>query len=231
LQFYADFAGTGGDSHYLRLSGEETWEYHSPFAIEYYYDGQLNKVDPPDSSLLVCWSTKPVSSVFTLATDNLVSNSFKMFPLHLADNTTTKLYIGYYLKVTLHSLSREAYDYWEQLRVNLNNQDGLYETQPLPVSGNVKNLTRPGKKVLGFFQASGISQKVIFIDGLKDLDISMEQGCGPYPLGRMGWREYTPASYPVYLVQVNRAVLIVDKNCVDCRQYGGNTVKPEFWPR
>jgi hypothetical protein len=154
-----------------------------------------------------------------------------MLPINYADNTTTKLYIGYSLLVTQHALSQQAYNYWEQLRINNDHRGGLYEKQPLPVAGNLKNLSDPGKKVLGFFEASGTSEKRIFVDGIKDMGIYYDSICSPYPLGRMGWREYPRSTWPIYLVNYKGARLIVDVNCVDCRFYGGVLEKPEFWPK
>ncbi len=231
LQFYADFHGDETDSRFYRWSAVETWEHHSPWPIEFYYDGKINVVDPPDYSLSVCWITESFSQVNTLSTTNMVSNDYIMLPINYVDNTTTRLYFGYSVLITQHALSEPAYNYWEQLRINNDHKGGLYEKQPLPVTGNLKNLTDPGKKVLGFFEASGTSEKRIFIDGIRDMGIYYDAICSPYGLGRKGWREYTKGDYPVYLVIYNNIRLIVDSHCVDCRYYGGVLEKPEFWPR
>jgi hypothetical protein len=230
LQFYGDFHGSETDSRLYRWSAVETWEHHSPWPIQYFWDGKMNTVFPWDYSLSVCWITETFPEVFTLSTRNMVSNDYIKLPLSYADNTTTRLYIGYSLLVTQHSMSEATYNYWEQLRINNDRKGGLYEKQPMPVSGNIRNLTDPSKKVLGNFEASGTSEKRIFIDGIKDMGIYYDSICAPYPLGRMGWREYNSSSYPVYLVMYNRIRLIVDPHCVDCRKYGGVLEKPEFWP-
>jgi hypothetical protein len=231
LQFYVDFHGSETDSRFYRWSAVETWEHHSPWPIQYFYNGKMNVVDPWDYSLSVCWITESFSQVYTLSTENMVSNDYIMLPVNYVDNTTTRLYIGYSVLITQHALSEPAYNYWEQLRINNNHTGGLYEKQPLPVTGNLKNLSDPGKKVLGFFEASGTSEKRIFIDGIKDMGIYYDSICSPYALGRKGWQEYTRADYPVYLVMYNRVRLIVDPHCVDCRYYGGVLEKPEFWPK
>jgi hypothetical protein len=231
LQFYADFQGSENNSRYYRWSALETWEHHSPWPIEFYYDGKVNEVDPPDYSLSVCWITEEFPQVYTLSTNTMVTNGYIRLPINYTDNTTTKLYIGYSLLVTQHALSEAAYNYWEQLRMNNDHTGGLYEKQPLPVTGNLKNLADPSKKVLGYFGASGTSEKRIFVDGIKDMGIYYDSICSPYPLGRFGWREYPRATWPVYLVMYEGHRLIVDENCVDCRFYGGVLEKPEFWPK
>jgi hypothetical protein len=231
VQFYADFHGSENNSRFYRLSALETWEHHSPWPIQYYYNGKVNKVSPPDYSLSVCWITESFPQVYTLSTENMVSNDYIMLPINYVDNTTTKLYIGYSVLITLHALSEPAYNYWEQLRINNDHKGGLYEKQPLPVTGNLRNLTDPARKVLGYFEASGTSGKRIFIDGIRDMGIYYDSICSPYPLGRMGWKEYPSSTWPVYLVMYKHVRLIVDPNCVDCRYYGGVLEKPEFWPK
>jgi hypothetical protein len=231
IQFYTDFHAAETDSRYYRWSAVETWEHHSPWPIEYYYDGKVNVVDPPDYSLSVCWITEPYTRVTTLSTANMVSNDYPMFPIIYVDNSTTRLYFGYSVLITQHALSEAAYNFREQLRINNDHHGGLYESQPLPVTGNLKSVTDPGKKVLGFFEASGTSEKRIFIDAIRDMGIYYDAICSPYPLDRLEWKPYTRADYPVYMVRYKDARLLVDPHCVDCRKYGGVLEKPEFWPR
>jgi hypothetical protein len=231
LQFYTDFHGSESDSRYYRWSAVETWEHHSPWPIQYFYNGKINVVDPWDYSLKVCWITEPVAQVYTLSTTNMVTNDYFMLPINYVDNKTTRLYIGYSVLITQHALSESAYNYWEQLRINNDHLGGLYEKLPLPVTGNLKNLSDPGKKVLGCFEAFGTSEKRFFIDGIRDMGIYYDSICAPYPLDRLEWRPYTKADYPVYLVRYNNIRLLVDSHCVDCRYYGGVLEKPEFWPR
>jgi hypothetical protein len=229
LQFYLDFTGSGTDSRYYRWSVEETWEYHSPYAIEYYYDGARHAVSPPDSSLMICWNTEPVGKIFHLSTVNLAYNGMKRMPLHFVDNTTTKLYVGYSVLIRQHALSDPAKVYWDQTKINSESAGGLYEKQPLPVKGNLENITNPQKKVLGFFGACSVSEKRLFIPGIRDLGIYYDAVCLYAPLGRFGWREYPKSTYPIYYFYPD-GLQILEKVCVDCRAHGGSTAKPEFWP-
>jgi hypothetical protein len=230
VQFYTDFHGSETDSRYYRWSAVETWEHHSPWPIQYFYDGALHVVDPWDYSLSVCWITEPAAQVYTLSTVNMVTNDFFRLPILYVDNSSARLLFGYSVLITQHALSEAAYNYWEQLRINNDRRGGLYEKQPLPVTGNLKNLSNPGKKVLGFFEASGTSEKRIFIPPISDMGIYYDAICSPHIIGRRGWREYTRADYPVYLVLYEGSRLVVDSECVDCRYYGGVLEKPEFWP-
>jgi len=230
LQFYVDFHSDDTENRYFRWVADETWEHHAPYPRVYYYDGTIHKVWPPDYSLQICWSTKPDGHIFTLSTSNLVSNSYRMFPVHYVDNTTDRLYIKYSVLLSQYSLSPAAFVFWEQLRINSDKQGGLYETQPLPVEGNIHNVSFPDKKVIGFFGASSVTQKRIFVDGIRDMEIPDGAYCSPEERGVGGWKNFETWEYPIYFIYDLFLIKTLQKSCVDCRALGGSLVKPEFWP-
>jgi hypothetical protein len=234
LQFYIDFHSDDTENRYFRWVADETWEHHAPLPMEYYYDGASHRIRPPDYTYNICWTTKPDEHIFTLSTFNLVSNSYKMFPLQYVDNTTNKLLIKYSAMISQYALSHAAFVFWEQLRINSDEQGGLYEKQPLPVEGNLHNLSNTGNKVIGFFGASSVAQKRIFADGISDMDITDGSFCSPEELGMGGWSNVAPWEYPVYFTYVSidgtRQLRTLQRTCVDCRALGGTIVKPDFWP-
>jgi hypothetical protein len=139
--------------------------------------------------------------------------------------------VKYSLLVGQHALSEPAYQFWEQLRINSESQGGLYERQPLPVEGNLHNMTNPSLKVLGFFSATTLSQKRLFIDGIRDMGIEYDSICSPTILGPGGFRKFTRFDFPVYYRYFDDVGLrIIDADCIDCRKYGGVLIKPDFWP-
>jgi hypothetical protein len=230
VQFYVDLARNDQDSRFYRWNLEETWEYHAQYPVEYYYDGKVNRVFPPDYTNKVCWSTEPVKSFFVLSMKDLTSNQYKRISLHFIDNTTTKLYIGYSVMLYQHAISESAFNFWEQLEINSVEHGNLYEKQPLPVVGNLTNLTYPDEDVLGFFGASSVNTKRIFIEGIKDMGIYYDSLCHPTPLRRKWNEEYEPSNYPVNFYYDGYRIMVIDPMCVNCTLLGGTIEKPEFWP-
>ena len=231
MQFYVDLYAEGNYSQYYKWEITETWEYHAAHAIEYYYNGTFNKVDPPDSTNYVCWITVPVKNIFTLSTKNLASNIYKEFPLHYIDGSSSRLGILYSMMVRQQALSEKAYNYWEQLRINSNEQGGLYEKQPLAIKGNMVNVSNPNKSVLGYFYAASESSRRYFYKDIQGIVLGFNKNCTEEGLGRNGWAEFSPPDYPVYYYfPVTWILLILTPGCVDCRMAGGKTVKPDFWP-
>jgi hypothetical protein len=233
IQFYVDLNAESSDSHYFRWEAIETWEYHSKWPIEWYYDGQIHHIWPPDYSRSVCWKTNIVENVFTLTTQNLSVNKYRLYPLHYVDNhSSARLVYGYSLLIRQYALSNAAFIYWDKIRINSNTKGGLYEKQPLAVKGNLRNVTHPDEIVLGFFGASTVASRRIFVSNVPGLPITYDPACQPNPSLRMGAKDIDPRDYPAYLFgdYYGYSWRLLDTECVDCLTVGGINVKPAFWP-
>lgn len=231
IRFYVDLDGNENQSRYYRWEAIETWEYHAPYAREWWYDGTVHHITPPDSTRMVCWTTSLVKNIYTLSTHNLSENRYRQFPLHFVDNKTTKLAYGYSLLINQYALSEAAYNYWEQLKLNSGDQGTLYEKQPLSIKGNIHNLTNPALDVLGNFSVVSVKSKRIFIRKVENLELNFSNYCNPMVLER-GLREIDPIEYPAFLMDgINGYSLVqLSDYCVDCLSLGGTNVKPDFWP-
>ena len=231
MQFYLDLNGEGYNCRYYKWEIAETWEYHSAHALEYYYDGNFHHVYPPDSSNYTCWLSGVFPKLFTLSTESFSANSVQKFPLHFIDGSTSRLSVLYSILVKQYALSEEAYNYWDQMRVNSEQQGGLYEKQPLAIKGNIVNVTHPDRDVLGFFYAVSESDKRYFYKDIPGLELDYYDYCSDDTLGRMGFAEFVPSDYPVYYYyNEHHFIRILSHECVNCRSRGGTTVKPDFWP-
>ncbi len=231
MQFYVNLNAIGSYSQYYKWEVVETWEYNVAHPVEYYYDGDFHQIYPPDYSNYTCWTTNFVKNVFTISTKNLTQNIYKQYPLHYIDGRSSRLGILYSILVNQFALSEEAYNYWEQLRINSNEQGGLYEKQPLAIKGNMQNMSVPDKDVLGYFYAASVSSRRYFFQDIPGFEITYNDYCAGEPLGLMGWREFYPSEYPVYYYfNEGGALRTLSHECVDCRLGGGITVKPDFWP-
>jgi hypothetical protein len=231
MQFYVNLNAIGDYSQFYKWEIEETWEYHSAHAAEFYYDGTFHQIIPPDSSNMVCWATVPVKNVFTLSTKGLSQNSYTQFPLHYVDEHSSRLTVLYSMFVSQLALGEAAYNYWEQLRINSNEQGGLYEKQPLAIKGNLVNLTNSKNEVLGYFFAASVSSRRYFYHDIEGMDLGSNKSCYEEGLGRFGFKEFFPWEYPIWFYYSARVVRILTTGCIDCRQLGGKTVKPDFWPK
>jgi len=233
IQFYLDLDGENVPSRNYLIEAVETWEYHSAYPIEWFYDGKIHHIVPLDFSRMICWKTALVKKIFTLTTNNLSTNKYHRYPLHIVDNfSSPRLEYGYSLLIRQYALSEAAFTYWEKIKINSNQQGGLYEKQPLAVKGNMHNLTNPDQIVLGFFGATTVKSKRIFVSPIENLPLKYNPHCESGTLLKNGLRQISPASYPAYLFgDINGYQLVmINRTCVDCLTVGGINVKPAFWP-
>jgi hypothetical protein len=233
IQFYLDLDASDFSCRNYKFEAVETWEYHSAYPIEWYYDGKVHHVQPIDFSRMVCWKTESIKAVYTFTTRNMAQNKYHGLPLHIVDNySSPRLQYGYSLLVRQYALSEAAFTYWEKIQMNSNQQGGLYETQPLSVKGNMHNLTDPDQEVLGFFGTATVKSKRIFVNPIENLPIKYNPHCEVGILLKNGLKQINPAFYPAYLFGNNSGyqTVMIRSECVDCLMLGGINVKPGFWP-
>lgn len=231
IRFLVDLNNDKADSHYYKWELTETWEHHADYPVIWYYDGEVHKVWPPDSTNMYCWTTQKVPDIFTISSENLSENKYKELPLHFVDNFSPRLVYGYSLLTTQYSLTRAAYNYWDQLKTNSQDLGGLYEKQPIAIKGNLHNITEPTNDVLGYFYASSVKEKRIFVSNVPHLEIEFITHCSFLEL-KYGLKQLGPGIYPAYLFgdEYGWAPILMDDMCVDCTEAGGEIVKPDFWP-
>ncbi len=230
IQFYTDFSGSDHHSQYYKYTIEETWEYHAQHPNQGFYNGTLTRIDPPDYSKLICWKTQMVPDILILSTNNLSENKYLKFPLHYVTSTAEKLVFGYSVLIKQYALSESSYFYWSKIKNNIMDEGGLYDTQPELIHGNLYNETNPNEEVLGYFYASSVKTKRIFIEEINELTLTYNYHCVDHIL-RYGLRSIHPGDWPAYILFVNDyPSKWLNDNCVDCTGRGGTNIKPDFWP-
>jgi hypothetical protein len=232
MQFYVDLDANGNYSQFYKWEVEETWEYHAAHPLEFYYDGTFHEVKPPDYTNKICWITVLAKNVFTLSTKTVAQGVYKQYPLHYIDGkSSSRLGILYSILVKQYAMSEAAYNYWEQLRINSNEQGGLYEKQPNAIKGNLQNTDKPDNEVLGYFFAASVKSRRYFYQQVEGIDLSFYNYCTEDGLGKFGWKEFFTWEYPIFYYYNEIGLLrILNAECIDCRRLGGTLDKPDFWP-
>lgn len=228
-QFYVNTETPLLDTNYYLWKLKYTYHYQSDYFIKWYYNGHLNIFLPIDS-LYNCYTTRSVNNIYTFNTENITNKKLENFPLNYVSTESRQLSLRYSLLVKQHTLSKNAYIYWNALEKQNSDQGSLYSRQPFQIRGNIRNINDAEEPVLGYFLVSSIDSSRIFVDR-PDLpfyytECTINEG-NYLQYQEIGWTD--PVLYPVYVImyQGNRAV--PGQACADCRQRGGTIVKPEFW--
>lgn len=232
LQFYLDFKGESWHTKYYMWELEESFEYHSPYDIDYTWDGwgNVHEFIPPIDTLHICYKTLSVPKLYTVSTRYLVANEIRHFPLNYVSERLPYLKYRYSLLVRQYSLTQDAFRYWEKLRAQQEEAGGLYETQPVASDGNMYNVNDEGEQVLGYFYASQVHEKLIFV---KHPYLYTDYFCRLATIDRDGLAD---SYWDVWMYLASLSNIrpewewgISKRECFDCRLRGGKTTPPYYW--
>ncbi len=236
VNIYVRSHGSLQQSQYYFWNYSETWEYTSYYTSPIKYDnGQVVAVQ---DSTYYCWLTQNSTDILISTTAQLSQNIVNRFVLTSIPDNSIKLYIGYSIVVEQMSLTKDAFEYWKQLKSNTENLGTIFGPLPTQFNGNIYSANNPSEPVFGYFSAATTSEKRIFI----------KPGDYPYPgtlfntgnedcvpLNTINANNLSQLGYNALISPIGEgpegplAYYISTLDCVDCRLKGGSTHKPSFW--
>lgn len=230
LQFYNDVRGFDGGTRNYRWKSIATWEYHSPHTPQYVrYRGQ--NIPYIVDSVSTCYLTEAIETVYAASTQLLSENNIYRNKLHYVSDQTPRLAERYSLLVEQHSLTDQAYNYWEKLAAQSSSSASLYETQPSSSQGNIYSTNQPREKVLGCFYATQIQEKRIFVD-YDELDFYV----GAYSCRLDTLVDNSSFLFDRYYYLISLAPIGAgppwlggNRDCFNCKERGGDSEIPDFW--
>jgi hypothetical protein len=236
VQIVVDAHDETARSRYYRWDYIETWEYRSPLSSNFKLVNGTPVFRTPEEQIYVCYRSLPSTAINTTSTVRLSEDRVNDYNLTFLPRGAQKLSARYSILVRQYALSREAYDYWEQLKKTTESLGSLFDPQPGKVSGNISNINDINDIVLGFFDAGSIQEKRIFIRFF-DLPPHLKTTVGSSECIEESIGVAEVAALPsFYLItsQITQGIAVVGYRyttipCADCRYQGGSTDKPEFW--
>lgn len=69
----------------------------------------------------------------------------------------------HYIIVRQHSISKEAHDYWNKVKMLLNNTGSVFDIPPAQIKGNMVNIENPQDRALGYFEVSNTIETRFFL--------------------------------------------------------------------
>ena len=187
----------------------------------------------------VCYLTESLDDYEVGSSSLMGSNEIRQQPLYFVSNQTPRLAVRYSLLVAQHSLSNEAFLYWDRMRAQIGDTGGLFETQPSRTTGNITSINNPEERVLGYFFVSQVREKRITVSNKFDFPI-VRFFC---PRDTVWFPEDLNPPYPYFLYgdilddiipplppgAPDLQYVYSFQECHDCTYRGGVTMKPEYW--
>ena len=231
------------NTRYYRWAYEETWKYHTFFISYFDYQNDTAVIRGADHLIYFCWSSAKSTDIQTGTSSGLSQDIISNFVFHTVSKQSEKNYIEYSILAKQYALTRDQYDYWTNLKKTTEQTGTIFDAQPTQVNSNIHCLDNPSESVLGYLCASSTSLKRIFItrDELSSynytpywlscqLDTNVIVGISAADKEQA----YNYLAKPGHLFTLYEVLTggysIVPNVCGDCREHGGTSVKPGFWP-
>jgi hypothetical protein len=226
------------DTKYYRWTFSETFEYFVAYQSTWIIENSEARIRTPAESIYRCWRTDLAHNILIGSSTAFSEDRITDFLVTKVPRGSMKLLTRYSINVQQQALTPDGYAYWQGLYRTTENVGGLFDPLPGQVSGNFHNQSNPGEIVVGFFSASYVTQKRIFVTA-DDLPVNYASFYPTFcvldtllvedlPRAGTGTLLYSGIYPPGATEPIGYTVS--DALCIDCRYYGGLTVKPDFWP-
>ncbi len=137
-----DNPGQNRTIYFPRITARDSADYENFYRWILFKDGQ--QLTDPESIIL------QTDRIFD---GNFIPNDFGDYQYDLGDN----------MKVELHTITKEAFDFLSLLKSQTTTLSAAASTTPAIVNGNISNLSRPEETVLGFFGTRAVSTDSVIV--------------------------------------------------------------------
>jgi len=244
IQLYANTHDPNNNTRYYRWDYAETWNFHAKYQTSFITDGVNLNYRTPAQQIFTCFASDTSSSILLGSSSALVKDEIYQAPLTQVISTSEKIETKYSILVKEYALTKEAYNFWQNMKKNTEQLGSIFDAQPSEVPGNIHCITNPAEPVIGYVSVTNVQQKRIFINR-DELPQSWEYTY-PYECGldtmlfltRGG--QNNVAAYLIPLNTTEFAISPISANnkllgflstsaqCADCT-IRGTTKQPVFW--
>jgi len=236
ITIYTTAHDASGTTQYYRWEFTETWEHRSRDSSMLIYEASLRdlRYRLPSEQLYRCWNTNISGEILITSTAGLSADLVYEKPITSIPYASPKLSKVYSILVKQYALTKDAYEYWDNLKKNTEELGSIFDPQPFADYGNMHCITDATEPVLGYISACSVAQQRIYIKA--------SQVQWPYYFPNC--EDTTVAAnnidtvfsgflfMPVtYVFPPPGSVFGTSPECADCRLTGGgSTVRPPYMP-
>jgi len=238
----------GDNNQYLRWAFDETWKFKVPYPKKYNYIDSATIV-VVDKIKEFCWKSRKSDEILIYSNYSGQVASIKKKPIFfIAPDQSDRLLIQYSILVKQYSISKEEYDFWNNMKQVNESGGDIFAKQPFTVISNIHNINDPKERVLGYFMVSALKQKRKNIK-FKDI-VEMNLPYFHYKCERIvkkpsDYYSVPPTTFdqlyaifcktsdyyfvePIWGISMLEKLVFARPECANC-ELTGTSVKPDFW--
>jgi hypothetical protein len=164
LQINANAHDVTNNTRYYRWDYEETYRYRSKYDSRYKSNGDTVLTrDYINDQIYHCWRSDTSSTIVLASTTKLTDDVLSQAPITFIASTSEKVAEKYTILLKQYALTKEAFQFWENLKKNTEQLGSIFDAQPSQLIGNIHSTTDASEPVIGYMSAGTVSRRRIFI--------------------------------------------------------------------
>lgn len=241
-----------GSESYYKWDYVEDWEYHALYnavlkldvQTTYYWNSSHTSVnvramDYDKENLYYCYGHNVSKNIMTFSTEKQTDDRFVDLEFRPINRDDLKLSYLYRIKVSLEPLSRDAFDFWENMKTNSDSSGDLFTPNPSETVGNIRCVQYPDIFVLGYINVAQRATKTLVLKQEEHLFFKRKETFADAELVTSTmWKDFYERQYLPYTWYIPNDVsqtYWLPEKCVDCMKRGDSAKdisrnKPEDWP-
>ena len=236
VTIYANTHDPSNSTTYYRWDFIETWQYRSQLESELgQKNGMIFYADTDTTQMYNCWSSAYSTNISVGSSVALGNDVISMAPVNLILQNSEKIGIRYSILVKQYAITDKAYQYFQILKKNTENLGSIFDAQPTQLSGNIHSVNNPSEIVIGYFTASSVQQKRIFINRTQLTDwkpLVEGRTCDILVIDQhLNYLEYDypDPEFGPYYFSGSTGLVLSRRSCLDCITGRHIQHKPSYW--
>jgi hypothetical protein len=245
LQLYVNTHNTANATRYYRWDYTETWKFHTRYQSGYIVDPTTKAIRNrrAEEDVYYCFTGDNSSNIILGSSEKLVQDVIAQAPVTAIPSNSEKLGIRYTILLKQYALTKDGYQFWENLRKNTEQLGSIFDAQPTQLQGNIHNINDPAEPVIGYVSITAIQSKRIFIDKTQlpnEWSVKYPYDCGPIDSAYLSAPKTGHNDVEDIIIKGNAIVispfgkfaiegyLYTSAGCADCT-IRGRVKQPLFW--
>jgi hypothetical protein len=166
LNIYVNTHDVTNNTRYYRWDYTEAWKFHAKYGSGFLVDPVTKEIRSrrEDEAAYYCFTGDISSNAVIASSAKLSSDVIFQAPVTTILSTNEKISVRYSILLRQYALTKEAYEFWENIRKNTEQLGSIFDAQPSQLQGNIHSISNPAEPVIGFVTITNIQRKRIFID-------------------------------------------------------------------
>ena len=231
---------------FYNWSYREDWEYtaiwrHPPPAVcpNCFFTLSMNVIYCPSCSFeietlpYICWRSN-VNNELLLGSNEKTSFGRYIKTLYEVPAGDLRLSRQYRIEVKQRAISKRAYDYFSNMKNNIQMTGSIFTPIPSEIRGNIICVTSPERPVIGYMEVSTTANIIRYISHLDNLYEAPHNDCEMLSYGEMialidSDSGRVREDFAVYYTDSDGIPTYTLRECIDCTVLGGTTESPDDW--